>query len=169
MSSPVPALNNIDKLLSSPCPLTHPESIIYHYADCAWCIFCTTISLYHNPPAAIIICSPTDRPNAPNSRTHLSFASQRQLKPPFGVIIRESPVACSGTSNNASRQGIVERGLRKVTVHRVIYVNYANCKELSSTTTLRTLGAAYKIFISHNEEEGKAAAKNAPSTPDIIN
>lgn len=113
MSSPVPALNNIDQLLSSPCPLTHPQSIIYHYADCAWCIFCTTISLYHNPPAAIITCSPTDRPNAPNSRTHLSFASQRQLKPPFGVIIRESPVACSGTSNNASRQGIVERGLRK--------------------------------------------------------
>lgn len=56
-------------------------------------------------------------------------------------------------------KGLWKGGSEKVTVHRVIYVNYANCKELSSTTTLRTLGAAYKIFISHNEEEGKAAAK----------
>lgn len=142
MSSPVAALNNIDQLFFSSSVNSSP---VNYLSLCRLCLVhllfhnhhrCITI---HNPPAAIIICSPTDRPNAPNSRTHLSFASQRQLKPPFGVL-RESPVACSGTSNNASRQEIEESievagdwGSEKVTVHRVIYVNYANCKELSST------------------------------------
>lgn len=114
MSSPVAALNNIDQLFFSSSVNSSPVNYLSLYRLCLVHLLfhnhhrCITI---HNPPAAIIICSPTDRPNAPNSRTHLSFASQRQLKPPFGVL-RESPVACSGTSNNAFRQEIEERGSR---------------------------------------------------------